>query len=251
LKKKLEAAKAELETRDSDRDGILDRIEKKVGLDPHNPNDAKQDKDNDGFTNIEEVLGNKDGIALDRSSDLADAKDHPSLSYRLSLEPKDKRSTLFQIKDVNVKTDKVSDRTVTIKYRAKTEVEEKQFKVYDSFVTDGITYTVNEIRRKKKKVFSKAAWKELSVIVGEVELKSSKTELLVMYKGDKKLKPASPIHKAKDSHTGKVFELPVEGTIKLGDELTGPESFKVIRVDRDGAVLLNTETGKSFTVKEK
>ena len=40
--------------KDTDQDGIPDDEEKKVGLNPQNPNDAAQDLDKDGFTNLEE-----------------------------------------------------------------------------------------------------------------------------------------------------------------------------------------------------
>jgi hypothetical protein len=41
---------------DSDHDGMPDDWEKQKGLDPKNPRDATQDRDGDGYTNIEEYL---------------------------------------------------------------------------------------------------------------------------------------------------------------------------------------------------
>jgi hypothetical protein len=40
---------------DSDRDGIPDKIENELGLNPQDPADAKGDLDSDGFNNLEEV----------------------------------------------------------------------------------------------------------------------------------------------------------------------------------------------------
>ncbi|WBL23389.1 DUF3826 domain-containing protein [Zunongwangia sp. HRR-M8] len=42
--------------KDTDKDGMPDEWEIKFGLDPQNPNDAKEDTDGDGYTNIEEYL---------------------------------------------------------------------------------------------------------------------------------------------------------------------------------------------------
>jgi hypothetical protein len=42
---------------DSDHDGIPDEWEKRAGLNPNDPADANQDRDNDGYTNLEEYLG--------------------------------------------------------------------------------------------------------------------------------------------------------------------------------------------------
>ncbi len=48
------------ETLDTDGDGIPDKVELAWGLDPQDPNDARGDLDNDGFTNLEEYLSQTD-----------------------------------------------------------------------------------------------------------------------------------------------------------------------------------------------
>jgi pectate lyase len=45
---------------DSDSDGMPDEWESKFGLDPKNDNDNIEDKDKDGYTNIEEYLNGTD-----------------------------------------------------------------------------------------------------------------------------------------------------------------------------------------------
>lgn len=55
---------------DSDNDGIADRIENALGLNPNDPADAKGDLDSDGFNNLEELLAN---------TDPKDPKAHPAL----------------------------------------------------------------------------------------------------------------------------------------------------------------------------
>ena len=45
-----------VDTLDTDGDGIPDKIEQEWGLDPRNPMDARGDLDGDGFSNIEEYL---------------------------------------------------------------------------------------------------------------------------------------------------------------------------------------------------
>ena len=56
--------------RDSDNDGIPDRVEIAWGLNPLDPADAKGDLDNDGFTNLEEYQA---------KTDPKDPKSHPAL----------------------------------------------------------------------------------------------------------------------------------------------------------------------------
>jgi hypothetical protein len=62
--------------RDSDGDGILDKVESQYGMDPNDPNDAHQDKDGDGFSNLEEIQAGFDPV---------DPAVHPSLIARLRL----------------------------------------------------------------------------------------------------------------------------------------------------------------------
>ncbi len=56
--------------RDSDNDGIPDKVEIAWGLNPLDPSDAKGDLDNDGFSNLEEYLA---------KTDPKDPKSHPAL----------------------------------------------------------------------------------------------------------------------------------------------------------------------------
>ena len=49
---------------DSDHDGMPDKWEKANGLDPGNPKDGPQDRDDDGYTNIEEYLNTKNSNTM-------------------------------------------------------------------------------------------------------------------------------------------------------------------------------------------
>jgi pectate lyase len=46
--------------KDSDGDGMPDEWERRYGLNPSDPSDGKRDKDNDGYTNVEEYLNKTD-----------------------------------------------------------------------------------------------------------------------------------------------------------------------------------------------
>lgn len=50
----------DIETLDTDKDGLPDKVEQEMGLDPLNPSDAEGDLDGDGFTNLEEFLAQTD-----------------------------------------------------------------------------------------------------------------------------------------------------------------------------------------------
>lgn len=63
-------AKPNTEGLDTDKDGIPDKVEVALGLNPLDPSDAKGDLDGDGFTNLEEYLA---------KTDPKDPKSHPAL----------------------------------------------------------------------------------------------------------------------------------------------------------------------------
>ena len=63
-------AKPNTEGLDTDKDGISDKKENELGLNPQDPSDAKGDLDNDGFNNLEEILA---------GTDPKEQKSHPAL----------------------------------------------------------------------------------------------------------------------------------------------------------------------------
>lgn len=71
-----EEKKIDLSTVDSDGDGMPDVWEAKYGLNPQNANDADEDADADGFTNLEEFLA---------KTDPTDPKSHPGYETRMTL----------------------------------------------------------------------------------------------------------------------------------------------------------------------
>ena len=72
---------------DSDKDGISDKVENLLGLNPQDPADAKGDLDSDGFSNLEELA---------EKTDPKDPKSHPALVSLLRVkELRGKRMPFF------------------------------------------------------------------------------------------------------------------------------------------------------------
>ncbi len=78
-------------TEDHDGDGMPDEWEKQYGLNPLDPVDADEDKDDDGFTNIEE---------FEAKTDPSDPASHPDYLAYLKLDPQlsQKHTTLTFVK---------------------------------------------------------------------------------------------------------------------------------------------------------
>lgn len=140
--------------KDSDNDGIPDDEEKKVGLNPQNPNDAAGDLDKDGFSNLEEFrLGTM----------INNPKSRPSYATKLFVKeiketPIGIRVTRF-INDNDEKhpekwTVQLASTTITRKKNSKGKVNEKKSsktvrarvgREYKKIGTDGHTYKVERI----------------------------------------------------------------------------------------------------------
>jgi hypothetical protein len=52
---------------DSDKDGMPDNWEKKHGFNPQDPSDNSQDKDGDGYTNIEVWINSTDPLTAEKA----------------------------------------------------------------------------------------------------------------------------------------------------------------------------------------
>lgn len=81
-------ATQEVQDRDSDGDGILDKVEGQFGLDPNNPRDALEDMDNDGFSNLSEYQG---------GFNMSDPNSHPPLIAQLRLDEVQEKITRIRL----------------------------------------------------------------------------------------------------------------------------------------------------------
>jgi len=248
IERRLAVAKAELETRDSDKDGILDKVEKRLKLDPNNPNDALQDTDKDGFSNKAEILGAEGQTIFSRATDHTDPLDHPELAHRLKIIPPKDSAYLIKIKEIVLAQQGTSEQTATIEYQEKDGYKTLTGKVRDSFEVNGKTYTIINIQPRKKMIFNKSLWKEVEVTVGELQLKCG-VKTRVLYKGEKVLNQQKAQPMVKDSFTGKTYTLSSGSQISIGDSRTGIEVYKVISINDNYVELVDSKTDKSFIIK--
>lgn len=235
---------------DKDRDGIDDEIEQKFGMDSNDPNDARYDKDGDGFSNIFEI---RNGFSPD------DAEDHPEYWWRLRLnsisqiklpvafmalsvggnpDDKSKWSLQFNLPDRYGRKDKNGNLIITSRI----------VDIGGDITIDGRRYRVEDVERRVKTVShnddqqDKALTNEGKVDISRVFLteigKKSNPDKLVMvinqpaYSSDKR-----PVLLDTGNPDGK------EVILKIGETIT----LKTTAKDHNG----RTRTRKAVTYKLK
>ncbi|MCF7855340.1 MAG: hypothetical protein K9N51_11130 [Candidatus Pacebacteria bacterium] len=155
--------------KDSDNDGIADEDEGRYDfLNPADPRDAKQDHDQDWFTNVEEIRA---------GTDPGNQEDHPPLTERLHL-----WSVQRQRLDI------IFSNLMKYENRGKDEwdivlqvVEQGQRRT--RFVNIGETvanYKVVDVRVKEQRVYSKSLKDYVTVDVSEVVLESGDGDAIVL-----------------------------------------------------------------------
>jgi len=236
---------------DSDGDGIPDDVEKKFGLDPAKAEDAHEDMDGDGFSNLVEYLGEADGFELDRQSDMSDPLDHPSLAYRLYFTGAKSKSLNLWIDKIDTYGDNKKLWSVYFMVKVKNKKKPYIIGINDKLEIKGVTYTVVKIEKKTETYDDETTNRTgLKRDVSEVYLTSSKYpgKTIKALAKQKVLEPGKLVSLV-DSTTETKFLVNLEDSkreIAVGDQAVGIEKFIVKSIDDEkNIVKVESLDGKS------
>lgn len=236
---------------DSDSDGIHDDIEKKFGLNPTRPEDAQEDMDGDGFSNVVEYLGEADGFQLDRSSDMSDPLDHPSLAYRLYFAGAKSKPLNLWIDKIDTYGDNKKLWSVYFMMKVKNKNKPYIKGIGDKIEVKGVIYTVVKIEKKTEEYVDETVGgitKKRDV--SEVHLTSVKFpgKVIKAIAKQKVLEPGKLVTLI-DSTTETKYVVNLEDKMReiaVGDQTVGIEKFIVKSIDDEkNTVRLVTLDGKS------
>jgi len=213
---------------DFDKDGLPDKLEKELKLDPRDPSDKWADLDKDGFLNITE---------FEAKTALNDPKSHPPLADKLKLLGLKRKKLALLLVDVKERGGKKKKDWViqikTLNRRGKLSTEFK--KIGDSLKLDKegrYVYTIVDAKHKMEEVFDKKLNRPIPKNVSEIILqnvldKSDKPITVVVGKSvyENKIKVGF-----KDTETDKVYVLKNGGIFSVGDANTGKEEYTVVAV---------------------
>ncbi len=228
---------------DSDGDKMSDAMEKKYGFDPKDPSDGVLDKDNDGFPNYYEVL---------EDTDPTDPKSHPALAKRLYV--RGIKRTVLPIRLKKLQTDTGENKgDWFIQLELGKRKNTKYCKLNDVIDVDGEKYKIIDCVPKKEDVYDKKFKANVTKDMSEVTIQSMKTDEKVVLIADQTA--YSPKEKAyfRDIATRKKYSRIIDQTLKLGDETTGVEEYKVLSIDSKEKVvqLMNIKTQAIIAVSSK
>jgi len=208
-------------TKDSDLDGLPDEWELKYGLNP-NADDALQDADNDGFTNLEEYQA---------GSNPCDAASHPSFAEKLRVIKIGRTPMPLSFQGVQ----RLSTNDVRFLLKNKRLQRDTYAKLGDT--VDG--YKLVKYEEKKIKVRKKTFDVEEDVSV----LTVSK---------DNKMVPLT-INRENQGEIGASLIFLVDQTkmvVKLGDVIKlKNNSYKIIDIKKDTVILADINTGMEMPVQ--
>ncbi len=211
------------ESKDSDGDGVTDKQEIELGMNPNDPSDVYSDPDLDGFSNISEI---HDG------TNIKDAKSHPPFALRLFVKKIERKLLLLKLEKITRTGDNKNDWTIQINvYISKKKRYDTAFKkIGDTLDLDGMKYKITDIISKKEEKFDPTTKSTSTVDISEIVIQAEKDEPITV-----KLK--EDIYENKetiivvDSHSGEQFKVIVGQEFSIPDvALKTDEKYSVTRI---------------------
>ncbi len=231
---------------DVDGDEIPDLVEEKFGLNPKDPNDARQDMDNDGFANAFEY--NYFGKAYGGSA-ISSPKFHPPMYLRLQLLALRKTLldvTLKKVVPAGTKGDEF-DLQLNIENGAKT-----LFKTLNDKITlDKRPYEITKIVPKFTKLQEGnliTEKDESTIVLNSVDGKYT----LEMKCGEPVYSP-NPKAIIMDNGIDEELTLDENEVFSMGTEKTGITRYKIVSIDlvNEKVEIKDLKTNKTYTITKK
>lgn len=194
---------------DSDGDGIPDKAEKAMGLNPADPNDAKADADMDGFTNLEEYKA---------GTDINDPNSRPTSVAKLRL----LRSIVepFRLRFLGVTKAPGGDR-----YQLNVRTLDRTYFAKMGEVVEGFTLTNLETNQAQLTLVLSRGDRTIRLVQGRIINEDALSALLVLLLD------------------GKNYRVGINTVVTLPDK-----SYKVVDIKRDRVVVRDEESGADVQV---
>lgn len=226
------------QNQDSDGDGIPDKEETAMGLNPQDPSDAAVDSDDDGFSNYEEYLA---------KTKHKDPKNRPPYHEKIQVRSVTQARLPFLLKNVSFKSDK-SKKNAEIQFevdlpatRGRRPSKNMFLKVGESFPTLAGQFLIEDIV---------SSGDEVQVVLK----KSDNGERITVTQNKPVLEPRIKavlfINLIKDVLEKEVYD---GSKFTIGSLKTNVDSYEVVSIDREKntVTLKDTRDGKTYVIEQK
>lgn len=233
---------------DKDKDGILDTYEMQNKLNPGNPSDKMEDKDNDGFPNFVE-------FKAEPQTKANDAKSHPPIITRLYLTKITRARLPIQLLNVlsRGKEDK-SKWLIQVKVFEKRRWRAKFPKLGDTIkLGDKGIYKIIDVIYKTEEKFDRSLGVPKEVNVSEIIIQNTinKKDKPITVKIKRKVYENLVKITLVDFFTNKRYVVRIGDSFTVGGSKTGMEKYVVLSVDKTTSVTVKDEKGKKYTILRK
>ncbi|QSH42490.1 hypothetical protein P0136_02490 [Lentisphaerota bacterium ZTH] len=203
---------------DWDNDGIPNAVEEKIGLDPKFPEDANDDLDNDGFSNLFEY---------NNKTNINNAKSHPPMYKRLKLV--DLRRTVLDAELMKVIASGKDKKNWDVQVNVNNGKKTKFITLGDPITLDRRGYSIVDITHNVKEI--KRGNSILKKDNSTVTLKSDDDRFTIVMQVGKPV--YSPLPKAivVDLSNGREYQLDSGDKFSLGNKKTRISKYKVLEID--------------------
>ena len=229
---------------DSDDDGIPDKEETRLGLNPQDGTDAAADNDDDGFSNYEEYI---------HKTDLKNPLKRPPYHEKLFVRSIVRAKLPFRLKNVSFSGGR--DKTKAqiqmeidrVRRKGTARTQDKFMKINSLFQSLSGQFKVIDVIPKFTKKSSGIEENESTVVVQKVDT-GEKIELQIgKVTYEPRVKAVLEINLVNDSKEINVFE---NSKFKIGKLKTGEDSYTVVKIDqKNNTVSIKFDAdGKIYTI---
>lgn len=228
---------------DSDEDGIPDKEEARLGLNPQDGTDAAADSDDDGFSNYEEYI---------YKTDLKNSLKRPPYHEKLFVRPIVRAKLPFRLKNVSFTGEREKSKAriqmeINVRVRGHARTQDRILKINDLFASPAGQFKVVDVIPKYTKNASGIEENESTVVVQNVETGEKIKLRIGQVTYEPRVKAVLGINLVNDSKEYELFE---NSKFKIGKLKTGEDSYTVTKIDqKNNTVSIKFDRdGKIYTI---
>ena len=228
---------------DSDEDGIPDKDETAVGLNPEDSADAAKDLDNDGFSNLEEFRA---------GTKINDPKSHPPYAKRLYIKSIERNKLPMVLTKVTPHGEDKNTWSIQVEQDVDGRQKTKFYKINSGIMLNGKKYEIKDITLETvEEPVDKKNTRKRDVFTIILQAEGDDRQIKAKEKED--VLENNERVKTIDAFTEKEYNVAVDETFSVGDATGGEEKYTVKSVDssKKTVIIKKNDNGAEYELTQK